>query len=77
MIEGVFENNTSVVADTLDIESLMKKNITVISTEEALADVIPIQWESAVVNSVKKVVLRNTKVCYNPSNTVFGPVPTR
>jgi len=41
----------------ISINQLLTKKHTFISTEESLADVVPVQWENDVVNGLKKVVL--------------------
>ena len=62
MITDIIVNNTSAITDTLAINSfMMNKKTVVISSKEALSDVIPIQWESDVINNVKKVVLIKPK----------------
>jgi len=41
----------------LDLKKLQNKEHTITSSEEALKDVIPIDWDNDVVNGKKKVLL--------------------
>jgi len=45
------------VYKSLDIRKIKDKKSVVVSTEEALKDVIPIEWDTEVVNGNKHVVL--------------------
>jgi len=42
---------------TLDIKKLQEKKHTVVSSDEALMDVVPIEWDADVVSGKKRVLL--------------------
>lgn len=46
---------------TLDLQSLMQKKGKIVSSEEALRDVKPIEWEKQVLQGRKKVVAKEKK----------------
>lgn len=50
--------NSSVLSHTkLDLHSLGKKNVKIVSSEEALKDVIPMKWEEDTIQGRTKVTV--------------------
>ncbi|GAA6447303.1 hypothetical protein K170097C1_56940 [Hungatella effluvii] len=50
--------NSSVLSYTkLDLHSLGKKNVKIVSSEEALKDVIPMKWEEDTIQGRTKVTV--------------------
>ena len=60
---GMITNNRQTVDKStyrpLDLNRLKGKNSQVISTKNALSDVIPIKWDEEVINGHKNVLLKD------------------
>lgn len=46
----------SATAQGLNLDSLLSKQVKIVSSEEALRDVTPIDWPDEVINKEKKVI---------------------
>lgn len=62
------ENNYTKAGDAtmenyrkLDMNAVMSKKGKIISSEEALRDIVPIEWDEEVLNGERKVVLTKPK----------------
>lgn len=47
--------------NTFDLNVIMKKNAKVISSEEALKDVNPVEWSEDILQGKEKVVIKKKK----------------
>ena len=56
-MSNILENVHTDNYKPLNLKNLKNKNHSIVSTEEALADVIPIEWDDVVVSGDKNVLL--------------------
>ena len=50
--------NATVQYNTLDLQTLLSKKSKIVSSEEALQDIVPVQWDDEVLNSQEKITVR-------------------
>lgn len=51
-------SDASVKYNTLDLQAVLSKKSKIVSSEEALREVVPVSWSDDVMQSQKKVVVK-------------------